>query len=67
MNLQNYNVPNKIQIRTKEGLEFTSRVIQYCYPEDNEGFDKESLIVETDKGDLYNLYDDDIEEIKILE
>ncbi|TGY66267.1 hypothetical protein [Dubosiella muris] len=67
MDLKKYFVRNKLWIRTKKGLEMTGTVCQYCYPEDNDESNKESLIIDADDGNLYNLFDDDIEEIKILE
>lgn len=67
MNLENYNLDGILRIRTKEGEEFKATVAQYCYPEDNEGVDKESLILHNLKDDkYYNFFEDDIEEIEFI-
>lgn len=68
MNLKKYNLNGILQIRTKSGKELKGTVAQYCYPEDNEGIDKESLIIHNLKDDeYYNLFDTDIETIEFID
>lgn len=68
MNLGQYDGLRRLRIIAKNGEEYTGPVIQYCYPEDNEGIDKESLIIENVKdGHAYNFFEDNIETIEFID
>ena len=45
---------------------YHGRIIDYIYPEDNEPEGHESLIVETNDGQIIEFIDDDVESIIIL-
>lgn len=52
-------------IITDDGKAFTGLVDDYIYPEDNEN-NLESIVLKTQKGDLYEFTNDDIETIEII-
>lgn len=52
-------------IITDDGKAFTGLVDDYIYPEDNEN-NLESIVLKTQKGNLYEFTNDDIETIEII-
>lgn len=52
-------------IITDDGKAFTGLVDDYIYPEDNEN-NLESIVLKTQKGNLYEFSNDDIETIEII-
>lgn len=68
MNLKQFNRDGTLRIVDKHGKEYIGPIVQYCYPDDNEGVDKESLIIENKiDGRCYNFYDHNIETIEFID
>lgn len=59
---QYYN--KKVIILGTSGGHFSGRVSEYFFPEDNEN-EQESIVVETDAGELYEFYEGDISSITV--
>lgn len=63
--LQKY-LERKIRIVVEDGTTFKGVVTEYFFPEDNDN-GMESVIIRTEHGELFELFESDIEEIIIVE
>lgn len=66
LNLMQYD-GKRVKIVDDEGQTFIGRVNDYIYPEDNEPVERESIIVDTDNGEILEFYEEIIKTIDIIE